>query len=255
MESKFPPVVAATALFSLGMVVCATSLGRAWVRTHTTDEMIRVVGSARRTIRSDFITWNCTLLHSAPTVKEAFVGLKADLHSTRAYLVRHGLKDSEMQDSGMAKEAITVKVLSDPRQKVTATNPAVWSDKITGYRLSQSLLISSHQVDLVDNLSRNATELMSQGLSLDSSSPMYLYTKMSELKVSMQAEAAQDAYARADQIAINSHAHLGAPRYCRMSTPSITPLYSTEQSDGGVDDTTSLDKKITAVVSAGYAIQ
>lgn len=35
----------------------------------------------------------------------------------------------------------------------------------------------------------------------------------------------------------------------------ITPLYSTQEDDGGVDDTSSLEKNITAVVSAGYAIR
>ncbi len=38
-----------------------------------------------------------------------------------------------------------------------------------------------------------------------------------------------------------------------MSAPDITPLYSTQESDGGVDDTSSLDKKITAVVVVSYA--
>jgi len=40
-----------------------------------------------------------------------------------------------------------------------------------------------------------------------------------------------------------------------MSAPVITPLYSTAESDGGVDDTSSLDKKFTAVVEVSYAAE
>jgi len=40
-----------------------------------------------------------------------------------------------------------------------------------------------------------------------------------------------------------------------MFVPQITPLYSTQQSDGGNEDTSSLDKNITAVVSVDYAIR
>jgi hypothetical protein len=40
-----------------------------------------------------------------------------------------------------------------------------------------------------------------------------------------------------------------------MSAPAITPLYSSSESDGGVDDTSSLDKKITAVVVVSYAAE
>ena len=71
----------------------------------------------------------------------------------------------------------------------------------------------------------------------------------------MQAEAAHDARARADQIASNSGCRVGEVRYARMSVPQITPLFSTNESDGGYDDTSSMDKKITAIVVAGFSIR
>jgi hypothetical protein len=70
----------------------------------------------------------------------------------------------------------------------------------------------------------------------------------------MHAEAAKDARERAAGIARAAGCRLGEVRYARMSAPSITPLYSSEESDGGVDDTTALEKKITAIVNVGYAV-
>ena len=126
---------------------------------------------------------------------------------------------------------------------------------MVGYQLSQDIEVRSASVDQVDAISRQSTELISQGIPFESQKPMYLYTKLSDLKVEMQAEAAQDARARAEQIARSSGVALGPLRSANMNTPVITPLYSSDQTDNGVDDTTALDKKITTIVSANYAIR
>ena len=127
--------------------------------------------------------------------------------------------------------------------------------KVVSYQLSQTIEVRSDNVDLIDTISRGSTELISRGIPFSSSAPMYLYTKLSDLKVEMQAEAAKDARERADGIARAVGCKLGDVRYARMSAPSITPLYSSEESDGGVDDTTALEKKITAIVNVGYAVR
>jgi hypothetical protein len=85
--------------------------------------------------------------------------------------------------------------------------------------------------------------------------PLHQNTKLSELKVTMQAEAARDARARAEQIARSSGCRLGPLRFARMNVPQITPLYSDREWDGGIDDTSALDKRITAIVVAGYSIR
>jgi hypothetical protein len=97
--------------------------------------------------------------------------------------------------------------------------------------------------------------LISKGIPFASEPPLYLYTKLSELKVTMQAEAARDARARAEQIARSSGCRLGPLRFARMNVPQITPLYSDREWDGGIDDTSALDKRITAIVVAGYSIR
>ncbi len=90
---------------------------------------------------------------------------------------------------------------------------------------------------------------------LQSEPPRYLYTKLGDLKIEMLAEATKDATARARQIADNSGAKLGAVREARMGVMQINPAHSTEVSDSGNNDTTSLEKEITAVVSAKFELR
>ncbi len=113
----------------------------------------------------------------------------------------------------------------------------------------------STKLDLLDDLSRKSSELLARGVPFESETPLYLYTKLSDLKVEMQAEAAKDARSRAQGIAQAAGANPGEVRRARMSALSLTPLYSGSDSDGGVDDTSSLEKKLTAIVTIGYGVK
>ena len=242
------------ALFmALALVLSAWILSRSWVRVRSSDEIVSVTGSARRSIKSDFIIWNGTLSRTAKTPSAAYTALQSDVTKTRAYLVKRGVSAKEI-----VPLAVNVKTLYVPRPPVPQGYSGDDSDTIrpvAGYALSQSIEVRSSNVALVDTISRESTQLLEQGLSFSSQSPMYLYTKLSDLKVKMQAEAAADARARAEGIAKAAGASLGTIRYARMTAPSITPLYSAQENDGGVDDTSALEKKITAIVSIGYAIR
>jgi hypothetical protein len=66
--------------------------------------------------------------------------------------------------------------------------------------------------------------------------------------------ATQDAYKRAEQIAKNAKGQVGGLRGTRMGVFQITPLYSNEISDYGINDTSSLHKEITAVMNCDFEI-
>jgi hypothetical protein len=67
--------------------------------------------------------------------------------------------------------------------------------------------------------------------------------------------ATKDAMKRAEQIATNTNSKVGALRSARMGVFQITPLYSNEVADYGINDTSSLDKEITAVISCDFQIK
>ena len=71
----------------------------------------------------------------------------------------------------------------------------------------------------------------------------------------MLAEATKDAKARAEAIANSTGDRIGPIRSAKTGVFQITPRYSTEVSDSGVYDTTSLEKDITAVVSVSFGVE
>ena len=70
----------------------------------------------------------------------------------------------------------------------------------------------------------------------------------------MLAEAARDAHDRAQQIAGSNGRKAGDLRSAQMGVLQVTAADSTQFSGEGVNDTTSLEKDITAIVHATFAI-
>lgn len=250
-----PVPVTVSAILVGGTVACSWIWTRALIRARGQDEIIRVVGSARRAIRSDFIIWNGGVEKTAPTVAQAFAGVRTKMAITRAFLVRKGVPDKDIVSQGVSVETLYVHPRTTTAPNGTVTTESSSGTQIAGYKITQSLDVRSKQVEVVEAATRDTSELLQKGVVLSAEAPTYLYTQMSALKVTMQAEAASDALNRAQAMAQNAGCRLGEVRFARMMTPSITPYYAKSEDDGGLDDTTALDKKIIAVVVVGYGVK
>jgi hypothetical protein len=237
-------------VISLAVVIATSILGNAVIRARSDSEMIRVTGSARRPITSDFIIWRGRLSYRGSQVSSAYDSLKAGMKQTTDYLKSKGIPEKEIVTNAITTQTLYAPL--PPGQEYAGENT---NRPITGYQLSQSVEVRSGNVALVDKVSREVTDLIANGVALESDAPQYLYTKISEVKVEILAEAAKDARRRADEIAKNSGAAIGDVRFARMSPLQITPIYSNEVSGEGINDTTSLDKAITAIVTMGFAVK
>ena len=81
------------------------------------------------------------------------------------------------------------------------------------------------------------------------------YRQLDELKLEMLARATENAKQRAQNMAKATGNHIGPIRSAKMGVFQITPINSTEVADYGVNDLSALDKKVTAVVMATFAIE
>ena len=70
----------------------------------------------------------------------------------------------------------------------------------------------------------------------------------------MLAEATSNAKKRAEQMAVSTGNKIGVMRSAKMGVFQITPVNSFDVSDYGLNDTTSLEKKVNAVVNVEFAI-
>lgn len=209
-----------------------------------TREQISVTGSAQKNIKSDYIVWRGTFSTRQADLKTGYKKLSSDLEVVKKYLAGKGISEKEI----MASQITTNKVYKK-NDKGMETNEIQW------YVLAQTAEVRSNDVDKVDKVSREATELIEENIDFESSAPEYFYTKLDELKIEMLGKATENAKARAENMVKATGNKIGSIRSARMGVFQITPATSTDVSDYGVNDTTSFDKKVMAVVNASFAIE
>src|SRR6185295_2896097 len=98
-------------------------------------------------------------------------------------------------------------------------------------------------------------ELIEQGIDVDAEPLEYLSTELTKAKLDALGAATHEARQRAEIIVQGLGGKLGAMRSSTLGVYQITPRDSTEVSDYGINDTSSREKDVTAVVSATFAVQ
>ncbi len=206
-----------------------------------------MTGLAEMNFVSDQIVWTGNYSRKMMDLKAAYAQLKADEQAIRQYLMGKGVKDSEMIFS-----AVTIEKEFDTRYDGEGR---VLGSDFTGYNLKQSVTVDSREIDKVEKISREVTELIETGIEFNSSSPSYYYSKLSELKVDLLAKASADAKDRARTIARNSGSDLGKIKKATMGVFQITGQNSNEDySYGGVFNTTSKNKTASITIRIDYAV-
>lgn len=233
----------AGALFALANIICVVIFSWAWMQVKSVPKEINVTGSAKRAIVSDLILWAGKVSVSNPDMVSGYDKLKSDVEKTLAWLRGQGIAEGEITVSSVE----TAKRFKRDEKG----NP---TDTISSYELHQTISITSGDVQKVAEIARKITALIKEGVLLESNAPSYHYTKLADLKVSMLADATKDATARAEQIASNSGAKLGKITDARMGVMQINAMHDTSVSGSGMNDTSSYEKQITAVVSARFAL-
>ncbi len=236
--------LAVAVVLSVGLILSAQVFGSSLVKMKSAANVIAVTGSAKQQIKSDQAVWTGSFAAQAPDLTQAYDQVKDSQKKVRDYLVNKGFQEQEIIFSSINTET---------RYQLLPSGQ--YSNTIEGYRLTQQVEIRSQDVDKVTVLSREATDLINQGVEFQSYPPQYFYTKIADLKVEMLALATKDAHTRAEQIASNAGSKVGALRAAKMGVFQITPLYSNEISDYGINDTSSLEKEITAVMNCEFEVR
>lgn len=229
---------------SIGLVVSSLVLGLSYTNKKSGDEAVTVTGSARKRIKSDLVLWSAGVSYQSPQLSEAYRQLSENIPNIKKYLI----------SKGIAENQITVSAISSTTLHGRDANGNE-SSEITGYSLRQEVAVRSNDVDRIALVAREATELINQGILLESSPPKFFYTELGDLKIEMLGEAANDAKLRAERIAASTGNKIGTVRSARMGVMQITAADSTEVSDYGINDTSTIDKDVTAVVNISFAVQ
>ncbi len=247
------------AFFAIANVVCVAILAWCYLSVKLEPKTLAVTGSARKAIVSDLVTWSGTIAASNAELVKAYDALNAASEKVRAFLLANGIAERDITFSAISttrryKQQVVSPAAAGPGAPPTPPT-IITTDKVETYTLTQGISISSTDMTKVPAVSRSITSLLKEGVEIDSDAPRYLYTKLSELKINMLAEATKDATTRAEQIVNNANGRLGKLVEARMGVMQINPKGVSATSAEGVNDTSSYEKEITAIVSVRFEVR
>jgi hypothetical protein len=224
-----------------GLVFSSMLATTTWLKVKN-SQFITSKGSTRKNVKSDLVIWKGSFTTGAPTLLEAQKKLKADATKVGQFL------------SGSSVTNFVFTPINIEEIQSSFKDAAGWVQlRTTGYRLSQGVRVESADVDRLAQL--DTTPLVEQDVLFTTESPQFLYTRVAGEKVEMLADATRDARARAEQIAMQGGRGIANLHDAEMGVFQITPLHESDTSGGGENDTSSLDKTITAVVTATFLLK
>ena len=231
-------------ILGIALVLCSVIFVSAWKSNYSSNQTITVTGSAKKDIISDLGILRGAITVEAPTAEMAYQELKRQKPTLISYLARNGFPEKEIEFFTMNSYPIY------------EMSPAGYqTNKVRAYNYNQRIEIKSNDVNKIKSISLEIPSLIEKGVSFNVEMPEYHYAKIADVKIEIQAEAAKDAMNRASRIALSTRRELGPMRSARMGVIQITPRLSNQISDYGVNDLSSIEKEITAVVNASFEIE
>lgn len=226
-------------VFAIAIVIAAYVLGNAVINRNRPQGTINVTGLGEQNFTSDLIVWEGNFSRESKDLKEAYASLEADRLAVTNYLKSKGIPVEQLVFNAVNTNPVY--------QQNYSANGDYAGQTFQGYQLSQSLVIESKEVEKVEKISREITELLNQGITFYSQPPRYYYTQLESLKLEMIAKATEDGRIRAERIAENSNSDLGNLIDANMGIFQITGQNSGEDYSWGGTFNTSAKNKTASI--------
>lgn len=231
-------------LLGLSLVVAAIILATTWRGNVEIAQTLKVTGSATMDLSSDLGRLQFWVRGEGRTAEAAWQDLQRQIPVVKGYLADQAVPEEALESFPI--NTWTIEEFDDNGNR---------TGRVLSYQNEQSFRIELTDVALVKTISLGLAGLVTGGVNVRAGMPEYLFTGLAEVKEEVQALAAEDAMRRAEKVATAAGARLGPIRDARMGVLQVTPRHSTVVSDYGVNDNSSIEKQITAVVHARFAIE
>lgn len=228
---------------AIGLVLASQSLGSSIARIYDTAAPIDVRGVASRAVTSDRASWSANIIARAKTLPEAYEAQRLATAALTTMLATTPLANDTIEAS-----EITTRVIYQRNEKGVETTA------VEMYVFSQRVRVLSNNVDAIADIARNCTSLIKEGIEIESGSPSFWVSSLEQLKLTLLKEATENAAERARLLAAGSSKGVGNLLSASQGVFQIVPEGSTDVSDSGYSDTSTIRKNVRATVSLTYAI-
>lgn len=204
---------------------------------------ISVTGSAYEIVKSDSGKLVFNISVQGKTKAIAYQTLKQQLPVVEKYLKEKGIKD------------ITIKNYNGYYNYKYNQATGNYTNEVDYFKLSQPIEASAKDVNLIKEVSIDIQNLIDKGIDISDAGADYYYSGLADLKIKLLKAATLDAKNRAAAMLKANNNSVGKIQSVKMGVFQITDVDSTSVSDMGINDTSTIDKKVTAVANVVFKIK
>jgi uncharacterized protein len=211
-----------------------------WVRSQKTDTLM-VTGSVKQKVTSDLAKWTSTFQRNVPLddLKGGYAQMKQDQALVLKFFKDQGFDESKVLISPVFMETPFKYDPNAPKE----------------YILSQNVEIQSNEVDKITSMANNTQILINEGVIFATNSLEYYYTKLPELRIALLSDAAADAKQRAQKIAESTGLVVGSIKSANAGVVQVLKVNSTDVSDYGAYDTSTIEKEVMVTITAVFNLK
>jgi hypothetical protein len=234
----------APAMVAIALVVSVAIAAYTFYVVRGFDDSLSVTGSAVQAVTSDHVKWGGQITRPVTTgnLKSGYDALARDKAAVESFLAQNGIATSSVTESA---------VFMDEDYSYNANNYG--GEK--HYNLRQTFEIQSDDVERISALAKNIQGLINQGVIFSTYALEYTYSNLADLRISLLSAAVKDAKARAEEIATASGKHVGQLKSAASGVVQVLSQNSTEVSDYGSYDTSTINKNVMVTVKTSFTLR
>lgn len=187
-------------IFSIALLLSAIILAFSIKNIVSTDGVVTVKGSSQQYVVADKVLWNISFVSVGNDLDIINNKIITDTDKVKKFLKKYALTDEEISLGQLDFVDL------DAREYNTTKAP-------NRFIVTQTIVIESNNVNAVEKASKNLLDLLQENVYLkenyNETKPMYIFTKLDDIKNTMIEEAIKKAESSAREFADNSNVKLG----------------------------------------------
>ena len=237
-DNFLPTLMLAAAIAAAGWFV-----GEGFIEGRAADRYVTVKGISEKEVEADTALWPIRFVATDDDLAVARQQVEASHRQVLAFLDHHEIDPASAEVQGLEVNDR----LANAYSNVTPESR---------YTINQTLMVRSGDPRLIAEASQEVSELVDAGVVLSMGSgpyngPTYLFTRLTELKPGMIAEATANARRAAEQFAKDSGSRIGAIRRANQGVFVILP----RDQAPGIQEGGQLHKTVRVVSTIEYLLE
>lgn len=237
-DNLIVPAAVAGGLLAIGVAAGGALVGKGVENARVGDRSVAVRGLAERIVKSDLAVLPLRFAAAGDELTAVQADVDADLAAVRRFLAAQGYTNAEVD---LGRLEVTDQYAREYQPQ----------DIRARYRVAQTVIVRTANVDRVQATTRSLDQLLRQGVVLqDFNGPSYLFTKLNDVRPAMIAEATASARTGAEQFARDSGAKLGPIRSATQGSFEILG-----RDEVGYESNSQVFKKVRVVTTVHYQLR